>query len=210
MGSDGLPKRKLLADLCSQDERVKWEAVKNLGISIARLAEKDLERARTWMRRLMWQLNEESGGIGWGVAETMSEVMARHEVLAREFAQILISYIREDGNYLEYLPMQKGVLWGIGRLAQAFPELLKSCSAAHYVKPFLHSSDGPLRGLAVRALGWIGDPQSLPWVQKLLDDRTEISIFNGSRLEIRSIRDLAEEAVVMIRSGRTFPTFFLD
>ncbi len=200
MKADSLPKKKLLADLCSPDEKVKWEAVKNLGVFIAGLAENDLERARTWMRRLMWQLNEESGGIGWGVAETMGEAMARQEVLAREFAQMLVSYIREDGTYLEFLPMQKGVLWGIGRLAQVFPELLKSCSAVQYVKPFLHSPDGSLRGLAVWALGWLGDPRSLPWIQKLGDDPTEISIFNGGRLETRSLRNLAEDAEKMIRS----------
>ena len=199
MNLNGPQKRKILADLCSIDEQIKWEAVKNIGICVSELAEKDLEGARNWMRRFMWQLNEESGGIGWGVAEAMGEVMARHEVLAREFACLLVSYIKEDGNYLEYIPLQKGVLWGIGRLAQVRPALLKSCSAIHYVKPFLHSPDGPLRGLAVWALGWIGDPQSLPLVQNLLNDPTEISIFTGSKCELRSVRELAEEVIEMIR-----------
>ena len=200
MNLDGLQKRKFLADLCSVDERVKWEAVKNLGIHVSELAEKDLESARNWMRRFMWQLNEESGGIGWGVAEAMGEAMARHEGLAREFAHILLSYLREDGNYLEYEPLQKGVLWGIGRLGQVRPELLRSGSALHYVEPFLHSSDGPLRGLAAWVLGWIGNPQSLPLIYNLLNDPTEISIFSGDNLEIRSIRELAEEAIKKIRS----------
>jgi HEAT repeat protein len=53
--------------------------------------------------------------------------------------------------------------------------------------------------LAVWALGWIGDPQSLPLVQNLLNDPTEISIFTGSKCELRSVRELAEEAIEMIR-----------
>jgi hypothetical protein len=200
MNLDGLQKRKFLADLCSVDERVKWEAVKSLGIHVSELAEKDLESARNWMRRFMWQLNEESGGIGWGVAETMGEAMARHESLAREFAHILLSYLREDGNYLEYEPLQKGVLWGIGRLAQVRPELLISCSALHSVSPFLNSVDGPLRGLAVWVLGSIGNSQTLSLIQRLLNDPTEIRIFRGDVLQTRSIHELAEEALNKIRS----------
>jgi hypothetical protein len=199
MTLDGLRKRKLLADLCSKDEQVKWAAVKNLGIYVSELAEMDLESARNWMRRFMWQLNEESGGIGWGVAEVMGEVMARHEGLAQEFARILVSYLDENGNYLEFEPLQRGVIWSIGRLAQVRPELLKSCSAIHHVNPFLRSPDAPLRGLAVWVLGWIGNPQSLPLIQNLLDDPAEIPIFSGDILEIRSIRALAEEAIKKIR-----------
>jgi len=191
---------KLLSDLCSQDESVKWAAVIALGVYVSELAENDLEAARNWMRRFMWQLNEESGGVGWGVAEVMGEVMARHEGLAQEFARILVSYLDENGNYLDFEPLQKGVLWGIGRLAQVRPELLKSCSAIQYIIPFLHASDGPLRGLAVRVLGWIGNSQSIPLIQYLLDDPAEIPIFSGDNLEMRSIRELAEEAIKKIRS----------
>ena len=100
MTLDGQQKRKFLADLCSNEEQVKWTAVKTLGAYVSELAENDLEAARDWMRRFMWQLNEESGGIGWGVAETMGEAMARHEGLAREFSCILVSYLREDGKKL--------------------------------------------------------------------------------------------------------------
>ena len=200
MEKEKLRTGKLLSDLCSQDESVKWAAVIALGVYVSELAENDLEAARNWMRRFMWQLNEESGGVGWGVAEVMGEVMARHEGLAQEFARILVSYLDENGNYLEFEPLQKGVLWGIGRLAQVRPELLKSCSAIQYVIPFLHSSDGPLRGLAVWVLGWIGNSQSLPLIQNLLNDPTEFSIFSGDNLEICSIQELAEEAIKKIRS----------
>lgn len=200
MGKEILKNRNFLSDLCSQDESIKWAAVIALGVYVSELAEKDLEAARNWMRRFMWQLNEESGGIGWGVAEAMGEAMARHEGLAREFAHILVSYLDENGNYLEFEPLQRGVLWGLGRLAQVRPKLLESCSAIHYVKPFLHSPDGPLRGLAVWVLGWIGNPQSLPLIQNLLTDPAEIPLFTNNSLEIRPIQDLAGEAIKKIRS----------
>jgi len=53
-----------------------------MGRVVSSLAEKDMESARVVMRRLMWNLNEESGGIGWGCPEAMGETMARSAPLA--------------------------------------------------------------------------------------------------------------------------------
>ena len=57
---------------------------------------------RGWhQRRLIWSLNDESGGIGWGAPEAMGEILARSEKLSCEFYCILLAYIREDGTPLE-------------------------------------------------------------------------------------------------------------
>ena len=121
---------------------------------MARIADEDLESARTIMRRLMWSLNDESGGIGWGAAEAMGEIMARQARLAEEYHRILVSYIRDDGNRLDHEALETAVLWGIGRLAQARPELLSD--AACYIFPYLQSGNSEQRGLAAWALGFLG------------------------------------------------------
>jgi len=48
----------------------------------------------------------------------MGEILAAHNGLAQEYAHILLSYAREEGNYLELEALQRGLLWGIGRLAE--------------------------------------------------------------------------------------------
>ena len=111
----------LFSFLYSLDDTIKWRAVSAMGAVIARLAEEELESARIVMRRFIWNLNDESGGIGWGSPEAMGETMALSKTLADEYAAILVSYIRPDGNYLEHEDLQSGVLWGIGRLAHARP-----------------------------------------------------------------------------------------
>ncbi|MGD9194313.1 MAG: hypothetical protein PVH58_20495, partial [Desulfobacterales bacterium] len=116
------PKRAvnpLFSLLCSLDERLKWRAVTAMGQVVSNLAETDLESARVIMRRFMWHLNDESGGIGWGCPESMGEIMARCERLADEYGFVLISYIQPEGNYLEHEILQRGVLWGVGRLAHS-------------------------------------------------------------------------------------------
>jgi len=87
--------------LYSTDEQIKWRAVTVIGASVAKLADKDMEGARTVVRRLMWNLNDESGGIGWGSPEAMGEILARHQGLAEEYVHMLASYTREEANYLE-------------------------------------------------------------------------------------------------------------
>lgn len=140
----------LFAGLCSPDEVVKARAVTAMGIVVAYLAEQNLEAARVIMRRFMWNLNDESGGIGWGSPEAMGEIMARSERLAGEYAHVLISYLREDGNFLEHPILQRGVLQGLVRLAEVRPRLLKD--AAEYVAPFLYAEGPVLRQLAMKVL----------------------------------------------------------
>ncbi len=156
----------LFSCLCSTESQIKWRAITALGAVVANLAHDDMESARVVMRRMIWNLNDESGGIGWGVPETMGEVMARHEGLAREYVNILVSYIREDGNFLEHQPLQQGVLWGLGRLAQTSPELLQD--AVPHLHPFLSSEDATLRGLAAWILGLLGGPQCESELEPLL------------------------------------------
>ena len=157
----------LFSCLCSTEPQIKWRAITALGAVVANLAQDDMESARVVMRRMIWNLNDESGGIGWGVPETMGEVMARHKGLAREYVNILVSYIREDGNFLEYEPLQQGVLWGLGRLAQTSPELLQDAGA--HLHPFLSSEDATLRGLAAWILGLLGGPQHESELEPLLE-----------------------------------------
>jgi len=127
--------RTLLSALCSEDEEIKRPAVTVTGILVADLAPRDMEGVRRILRRMIWSLNEESGGIGWGIPEAMGEILARNEPLAREFAPILVSYVQPEGNFLEFELLQQGVLWGIGRLAEIHPQVLRSLDGTQYLYP---------------------------------------------------------------------------
>ena len=63
-----------------------------MGQVVSNLADTDMESARVIMRRLIWNLNDESGGIGWGSPEAMGDIMACHERLAGEYHRLLVSY----------------------------------------------------------------------------------------------------------------------
>lgn len=90
----------LFSGICRSDERLKWHAVAAMGPVVARLADREMEAARVVMRRFMWSLNDESGGIGWGAPEAMAEILVCHDGLAEEYTHVLVSFMREDGFFL--------------------------------------------------------------------------------------------------------------
>ncbi len=186
----------LLSFIQSGNEKIKSGAVKAVGQAVSQLADADLEAARVIMRRLMWSLNDESGGIGWGSPEAMGEILAAHSGLAQEYAQILLSYAREDGNYLDHEGLQRGLLWGIGRLAEKRPELVRR--DAGRLLPYLESPDGVIRGLSARIMGLLRVKEARPALRKLTEDETALSIMVENNLASVRVKDLAEEALSSI------------
>lgn len=94
------------------------------GRAVHLLAEENLEDGRGIMRRLLWQMNEDSGNLGWGVPEAMAEVMARNAALADEYSKILLSYIIDTGNadnYVDYAPLRASCYLAVGLLGAARP-----------------------------------------------------------------------------------------
>lgn len=177
----------------NKDDNIRWRAISAMGAVVSRLTESDLEYSRVVMRRLMWNLNDESGGIGWGSPEAMGEIMARSRQLADEYQNILVSYMCKDGNYIEYEMLQRGVLWGFGRLAHARPEILYNRS--DLLIPYMSASDPYLRGLSAWAAGPLYLLPVYPWLEKLLDDQCVIKLYMHLKLVDRKISRLARDSL---------------
>ncbi len=186
----------LFSFLCHENEEVRWRSVTAMGWVVKELADKDMESARIVMRRLLWSLNEESGGIGWGAAEAMAEIMASHDGLAQEYAPMFLSYFDPRGNFLEYELLQRGLLWGLLRLAFVKPQLV--AGVAPHLNNFLESSDATVRGQAAWAAGLIAAQESRPKLSELLNDRSELQIYLDGRLVRHTVRDLVEKSLLML------------
>ncbi|MFZ5570460.1 MAG: DVU0298 family protein [Thermodesulfobacteriota bacterium] len=179
----------LLSLLCHREELLRWRAVSALGAVVAALADREMEAARIVMRRFMWSLNDESGGIGWGIPESMGETMARQETLAREYHRILISYLRPDGNFIEYEMLQRGVLWGVGRLAQTRAHLLTD--AGELLLPYFRSADPVCRGLSAWAAGMVGPDEIRRSAGILAADHAEVKLYLDGELRHLTVARLA-------------------
>ena len=176
----------------SRDELQRWRAVSGLGFVTTRLATSEMESARVVMRRLMWMLNDESGGIGWGAPEAMGDITARHQGLADEYARILISYLNPSGNYLEHPMLQRGLLWGLARLAHARPEHTQK--ATDCLQPFLVSADPIHRGLAAWTLAAQQDSTVQTRLAPLRADHSPITVYWGYTLQVCSVSQLTKKS----------------
>jgi hypothetical protein len=177
---------------------VRWRAVTAMGSVVSHLGDQDPEAARVIMRRLMWNLNDESGGIGWGSPEAMGEIMACSRILAAEYAAILVSYIDPAGNYLEHEGLQQGVLWAIGRVGRSYP---KRVSASAPLLPlYLNSVSDAVRGLAVWSAGPVLTDPLKSFLEPLCIDRATFSLYWKDRFQEYTI---AETAKAVLR-GKVF------
>ena len=187
----------LFSALLNPDPLIKWHGVTGFGIVVPAMAETSMEQARVIMRRFLWMLNEESGGIGWGIAEAMAEVLACHAPLAEEDHTKLLAYIHEDecrpDCFLEHCLLRRGAVWGIGRLAQVRPDLARP--AAQDLLCQLGDSDPFNRGYACRALGLLRHAEAETQLTTLLGDESRIEFYRNRTLETVSVSTLAREAL---------------
>jgi len=192
----------LFSAICRSEEKIRWYAISAMGRTVSRIAENKMEDARIIMRRLLWSLNDESGGIGWGAPESLAEIMVQHDGLAEEYVHMLISYMRQDGeelfqdgNFLEHEMLQRGLLWGIGRLACKKPDLLKQRGAADDLVSYLLSPDGPVRGLAVRALGYLGARKTAKLLVPLKFDTASVKLYEDGKFFTLSVAEMTIKAL---------------
>jgi hypothetical protein len=192
----------LMSFLYQTDEKMKWYSVTAMGQVMLDLASIDREEARLVMRRILWNLNEESGGIGWGMPEALGEIMAEVNWLAEEYCNMLVSYMREE-NYLELPALQRGLMWGLGRLAMERPDLLLKYNADGYMEHYLESQDPEILGLVSRNYGILGIQEAVPHIKTFLERTHPVRLYQDRHFIPTTVGELAREALESLAKKKT-------
>lgn len=195
----------LFSCLCHPSATVRSNAVAGFGILVSRMADDDLEAARVVMRRFLWALNEESGGIGWGVPEAMARILGASPVLRHEYLHLFCSYLRgdgpelfQDGNYLELPMLQRGLLLGVGDLCRDLPVEMREQGIADDLLGYLLSNDHQVIGLAIRCLGFLGLPESRERITTFLAHPGRVDLWEAGRMRAVTVGELAAESLLRI------------
>lgn len=185
--------------LLPTDHLLSHRAAYALGQTLAKLAETDPERARIAIRRFMWHMNEESGNIGWGIPDAFSESLAASPLLAKEYRNILLSYIIDlgyDDNYCDNDTLRRSCYWAIGNFAAHRPEMAEK--ARPWLIKGLSDRDRICRGMAAWALGKLKSELSdAPALERLAqaDIEDECEIYEDQKLRKSAVSELAREAL---------------
>jgi hypothetical protein len=97
---------------------VGWRAIKAAGRIAKALAKIDHEFLRITIRKLLWSLSDESGGIGWSAPELLGEIVSSDP---EGFADI-IPLIAEVYD-IEEQTFRPGVVYALTLIAENSPEL---------------------------------------------------------------------------------------
>jgi hypothetical protein len=108
---------------------VGWRAIKAVGRIANVLVKIEPEFLRIAVRRLLWSLSDESGGIGWSAPELLGEIVQSDP---EGFADI-IPLIAEVYNIEEHT-FRPGVIYALARVAEVSPEII-----ANYQKIIIRS-----------------------------------------------------------------------
>jgi hypothetical protein len=190
-----IPDKQLVGHLFShffhKDELIKFRSTIAMGALGARVGKRNMEQVRILLRRIMWNLNDESGGIGWGSPEAMGEILCQIPKLAEEFKSILFSYLEPGGNFIEYEMLQRGVLWGVGTYLRSNPEDMSS-ETQELLFQHLLSQDTVKRVYALRALFNAKHFDNHPIPESIMADHQEVNIFKNWHFITTSLSTMAQ------------------
>ena len=135
------PQRILMSLVFERDELRRWRAIEAYARTTARCD--DLEKVRVTIRRVLWLMNDESGGLAWHGPEMIAEILVRVPALLSEFADLLPWFLREE-------PFERGTHYALFRLCTIDTEAFKS--SADELRDSLNDPDPATRTYAALAL----------------------------------------------------------
>lgn len=194
----------LFTGICNLDQNVKWHAVSYFGKLVKRINSENVEKSRIIMRRFLWSLNDESGGIGWGAPEAMGEIMYSNDIMRKEYFHMLFSYTQpdgdlahQDGNYLELPFLQRGLMWGLVRLSGNYSEIFPVALLLPALRIYLQEDDFEIRSLVlllIRRLGITEEIQDAVCV--LPDSEKTVKFYEDGDFHVLSYRKLKEDVLL--------------
>jgi hypothetical protein len=132
----------------------------------------------------------------------MAEIMFHNALLRQEYLHMLVSYMCkdgeemfQDGNYLEHPFLQRGLLWGVGRLCQRHGKEIASRRVYDNIVAYLSSRDHHVAGLAIWCLGLLGEGSAATEIEGFRNHPGEVRLFIDTTLKITTVAALAEEAL---------------
>jgi hypothetical protein len=176
------------------DELVRWRAIEAFGKVAGLQAELGLEKVRDLVRRLLWLMNDESGGLGWHSPELIGEVIYNIPEFADEYGILLPAYVKEE-------PFERGAHIAMSRVALKRPDVFVKFQKV--IARSLNDEDELIRGFAALVLGLTGSKTVLASIEELRTDSERFTIydFDSGNITETSVADMAERAIRKMNSA---------
>ena len=186
----------LTSRLYEADARDRFRAAEALGRAARRVWATRPEKVSTLLTKLVWSLNDESGATAWGAPQAIGEVVRNHDGLATEYGTLLGSYLDNEDIALETDIMVHGLVYALGRVGERHASVGRA--AVPTLVRHLRDPDATTRGLAVWALGMVGDGGVVEQLGPMVDDPTPMQRYEAGEMVDTSVGELARAALARV------------
>jgi hypothetical protein len=100
-----------------KDTLAGWRAILAVGMAARELVRTDPGFLRETCRKLLWSLNDESGGIGWSAPELLGEIVSSDPKRFVDIIPLIVGAYDIEGGLFK-----AGVLYALTRIAEMSPE----------------------------------------------------------------------------------------
>jgi hypothetical protein len=178
--------RMLVSLAYNKDELLSWRAIEAMGLVAGALNPVRLDAVRDAVRRLLWSMGEESGGIGWTAAEMLGEILRSDPEVFSDIIPIVWSF-REEENF------RAGTIRAMGRVAEKRPDLTAFVVAD--LGEMFSDRNPEVRGHAAWAAGVLGAASLREMVASLAGDGETLLFYREGELNPVTVGELAQEAL---------------
>jgi hypothetical protein len=187
--------RILSSLMFDREPLIQWRAIEALGKVSRIIFSIDPDKVRRQIRRILWLMNDESGGICWNGPEAIGEIIYNNPDLLEEYGPILISFLKEE-------PFEAGTRNALSRVGEIAPEIFED-SVPVIVKS-LESGNAYIRGFSVKALQAMNDKSAGDKIETMTDDHHELDDYDFKTGELSKvkIRELAISYLDQRRENR--------
>ncbi len=182
--------RGLISLSYDKQDVISWRAIEAIGVISRTFSKGRMDILRETVRKLLWSMGEESGGIGWSAAEMLGEIVAGDPDAFNEIIPILWSFREEE-------MFRAGIVWAMRRIAMIRPELV--AFIIQDLPEMLEDKNPAVRGYTVGLIGIL--PEALnegtgrQRISKLLSDDGPVPVYSEGELFSRSVGEIAGEVL---------------
>lgn len=145
--------RTLISISYDKTQEIAWRSIEAIGHVVYIISKERQEFGQELIRRLLWSIRDEAGGIGWSSPEIIGEIVKNEPSRYQEIPRVLWSFMDEEF-------LRKGIIWAMGRIGEVSPE------SVEFSMPFLrliaqNDRDEEIRFYALWALCKMGEDISI-------------------------------------------------
>jgi hypothetical protein len=167
-----------------KEDQITWRAIESMGYVAHDLRVTHLDILRETVRRLLWSMSDESGGIGWSAPEILGEIIRSDPEEFRDIIPILWSNREEES-------FRPGAVWALARVAGVRPDMVTFNTSD--LRELAADPNPSVRGYAALLVGATATEGKDDILRKLSGDLGILLIYSDGSLLKTTVSELAQK-----------------